>query len=75
MNFVSNERIPTNLSIRDVKNYEKSCKKMKVLFGYQDVLEVIKNGVTPLIQNATGAHQVMHKEEKKKDFKALLFIH
>ena len=46
---------------------------MKVLFGYQDVLEVIKNGVNPLVEDAINAHQATHKEEKKKDFKVLLF--
>ena len=39
---------------------------MNVLFGYQDVFEVIKNGVTPLFQNATEAQQATHKEEKKR---------
>lgn len=53
MNSVSNERIPTNLSILDAMNYDKWCKQMKVLFDYQNVLEVIENGVTPLVQDAT----------------------
>lgn len=48
---------------------------MKVLFGYQDVLEVIKNGVSPLAEGETDAQLAMHKEEKKKDFKTLFLIH
>lgn len=44
-------------------------------WSYQDVLEVIKNMVNPLVQGATNAQQAMHKEEKKKDFKVLFFIH
>lgn len=43
---------------------------MKVLFGYQDVLEVIKNVVGALVKGATEAQQDAHREEKKKDFKA-----
>lgn len=48
---------------------------MKVLFGYQDVLDVITTGVTPLVEEATTVQQATHKEEKKKDYKALFLIH
>ncbi|XP_050914572.1 uncharacterized protein LOC127129430 [Lathyrus oleraceus] len=72
---VSNDKIPTNLPILDSKNYDKWCKKMKVLFGYQDVLDVITTSVTPLVEEATAAQQATHKEEKKKDYKALFLIH
>ncbi|XP_050890732.1 uncharacterized protein LOC127096165 [Lathyrus oleraceus] len=48
---------------------------MKVLFDSQDVLEVIKNGVTPLVQNAAEAQQATHKEEKTEYFKVLFLIH
>lgn len=48
---------------------------MKVLFGYQDVLEVIKDGVTSLVEAATDAQKAAFKEEKKKDYKALFLIH
>lgn len=48
---------------------------MKVLFGYQNVLEVIKNDVISLVQDTTETRQETHKEEKKKDFKALFLIH
>lgn len=64
-----------NLHIFDAKNYDKLCKQMKVLFGYQNVLEVIKNGVNPLDQGTTDARRATHKEERKKDFKTLFFIH
>src|SRR4051812_33086473 len=48
---------------------------MNVLFGYEDVLEVIENEVNPLAAYATGAQKAARMEEKKKDYKALLFIH
>lgn len=48
---------------------------MKLLFDYQDVLEVIKNGVTPLVTGVTDAQQATHKKEKKKDLKTLFLIH
>lgn len=46
-----------------------------MLFGYQDVLEVINNRVTTLIEGATDAHQYKHKDDKTKDFKAVFLIH
>lgn len=75
MNYVSNERIFANIHILNAKNDDKWCKQIKVLFGYQDVLEVIKNGVNHLVVGAMDAQQVTHKEEKNKDFKALFLIH
>lgn len=72
---ISNEHITTNLPILDAKNYDKWCKQMNVMFGYQDVLEVIQNDVNPLIKAATDAQRTAHKKEKTKDFKALYLIH
>src|SRR3954469_3632507 len=71
----TNDRIPSNLSILDSKNYDKWSKQMKVLFGYQEVPNIVNNGVTPLGDEATAAHQATFKEEKKKDYKALFLIH
>ncbi|XP_050883175.1 uncharacterized protein LOC127086452 [Lathyrus oleraceus] len=75
MAIVSNDRIPTNIPILDSKNYDKWAKQMSVLFGYQEVLEIIANGVTQLGAEATDIQRATHKEEKKKDYKALFLIH
>ena len=75
MNYVSNERIPTNLHILEANNYDKLCKQMKVLFGYRDVPEVIKIGVNPLVQGATNPQRATRKEEKENDFKVLFLNH
>ncbi|XP_073221577.1 uncharacterized protein [Cicer arietinum] len=72
---VSNDKIPTNLLILDSKNYDKWHKQMKVLFGYQDVLDMITDGITPLGKEATAAQQAKFKEDKKKDYKAIFLIH
>src|ERR1043165_9345937 len=48
---------------------------MKILCGYQEVLEVMNDGVTPLLVEDTTAQQATFKEEKKKDYKALFLIH
>lgn len=42
------------------------------MFGYQNILEVIKNGVNPLVKGATIAQSTVHKEEKTKDFKVFV---
>lgn len=47
----------------------------KDLFDYQDVLEVIKNNVNPLVEVATVTKKITHKKEKKEDFKVLYLIH
>ncbi|XP_050897433.1 uncharacterized protein LOC127104287 [Lathyrus oleraceus] len=75
MATVSNDRIPTNLLILDSKNYDKWVKQMRILFGYQEVLEIVVNGVTQLGAEATDIQRATHKEEKKKDYKALFLIH
>lgn len=45
------------------------------MFGYQYVLDVIKNGVTPHVECATGAQNNGNNKEKTKDYKALDLIH
>ena len=78
MSTVFNDRIPTNLPILDSKNYDKWYKQMKVLFGYQEVFEVVNDGVTPLGKEATAAQQTTFKEEKKKRLQSILldtFLH
>lgn len=64
-----------NLLILDAKSYDKWCKEMNVFFVFQDILEVIKNKVTPFVETASVAQKTSHKEEKIKDYKALYHIH
>ena len=71
----SNGNFPANLPVLDGKNYDHWCIKMKVIFGFQDVLDVIKNGVPVLDRGATDAQKAAHKETQKKDCKALFLIH
>lgn len=71
VNFASNERILANLLIHDVKNYDKWCKQMKALFVYQDVLDMIKNGMSHVVECDTQEQRASHKEEKYKDLKVL----
>lgn len=72
---ISIKRIPINLPILDAQNYDKWCKQTNVYFGYKYVLDVIKNGINPLVKGATDAQRTTHKKEKINDLKALYLIH
>lgn len=47
---------------------------MKVLFGFQDVLEIIDSGFEEPATDATELQRVPQIELKKKDYKALFLI-
>lgn len=66
MNTVSNYRVSTNLLILDSKYYEKCSKQMTVLFEYQEIFKMTKNGVTPLREEAiqTQKSYIQGREEK-----------
>jgi hypothetical protein len=63
-----------NRPILDVNNYDNKCKQMKVVFEYQNVLDIVKSDVDPLCDNPTYAQRIVHKKIKKNDFKALFII-
>lgn len=48
---------------------------MKTVFGYQDVIEVINNSVSPIESDATTTQIAAHKEKKMKGYKFLYLIH
>ena len=49
--------------------------QMKVVFRYQGVLDVIRSGVTPLDASLTETARATHREQLKKDDKAIYFLH
>jgi len=48
---------------------------MRVLFDYHELWDVVKSGVSALADNANEAQRVAHRDQKKKDKKALYLIH
>ncbi|GLT78984.1 hypothetical protein SLA2020_504990 [Shorea laevis] len=48
---------------------------MRVFFDYHELLGVVEIGVAALAENANDAQKHAHCESKKKDKKALYFIH
>ncbi|GAU39052.1 hypothetical protein TSUD_396570 [Trifolium subterraneum] len=71
----SNSSLPSNLPILDSKNWDQWCIRMNVIFGFQDVEDLVKNGYNALAADATEAQQTTFREVKKKDCKALFLIH
>ncbi|CAJ2646460.1 unnamed protein product [Trifolium pratense] len=69
-----NGGLPNNLPILDGKNWERWNKQMKSLFGFQDTLDVVINGVAALPANANAEARNNHKDLKKKDCKAMYAI-
>ena len=63
------------LPILDAKNWDRWNKQMKVIFGFQEVQEVIETAIGDLADNATEAQRNAHRALKKKDFKVMFFIH
>jgi len=64
----------THLRILEARNWERWSAVMKNLFGAQDLLEIVQNGVGDLATNAAEVQRNAHKDLKKKDCKALFLI-
>ena len=61
-----NNNIPTHLPVFEGKNFDQWIVKMKVILRFQDVVEVVNEGIPALAANATDVQQAAHKELKKK---------
>ncbi|KAK2361761.1 hypothetical protein QL285_086881 [Trifolium repens] len=70
-----NSGMSTKLPVFDDKNWNRWMKQMIVLFGAQDVLELVTEGYVPVAADATNAQKLAQKDTKKKDQRALFYIH
>ncbi|KAK2405339.1 hypothetical protein QL285_054585 [Trifolium repens] len=70
-----NSGMSTKLPVFDGKNWNRWMKQMIVLFGAQDVLELVTEGYVPVAADATDAQKFAQKDTKKKDQRALFYIH
>ncbi|XP_019442280.1 PREDICTED: uncharacterized protein LOC109346996 [Lupinus angustifolius] len=73
--MATNNGFTMTLPTLDNKNYERWHIQMKVLFGYQEVLDIIQEGYQSVDEDATEAQRLVHRDCKKRDCKALLMIH
>jgi len=74
MTTYNNENFLVHLPVFDGKNYDQWIMKMKVIFRYIDVLDVINDSVPSLARNATEVQQIANIDAKKKDEKAIFII-
>ncbi|XP_019439015.1 PREDICTED: uncharacterized protein LOC109344718 [Lupinus angustifolius] len=65
----------TNLPVLDGSNWSRWCIQMKAIFGYQDVAEIVEDGLPILEEGATEIQKSEYKQSKRKDCKALCIIH
>ena len=72
---IMNGHVPGNLPVLDGKNWSKWSVQMRALFGFQDVYEVVQNGIEEPTASTPDAQRQVWKDLKKKDCKALFFLH
>ena len=65
----------SNLPILDGTNWGEWQIQMQVVFGFQDVLEVVECGIAELEKQSSDPQKATCKDAKKRDCKALFFIH
>ncbi|CAL0323339.1 unnamed protein product [Lupinus luteus] len=64
-----------SLPMLNEKNWDRWCTQMRVLFNYQEVRDVIENGVVIPGPGATEVQRTIYKDAQKKDNKALFLLH
>lgn len=69
-----NGHFAANLPILNGKNYDNWCKQMPFILCYQHVLDLVKNGVTQISEDAMNKQKVVHKDLKNKYYKVLFII-
>lgn len=70
----TNGHFPSNLPILNGNTYDNWCKQMKVVFCNQDVWDLVKNGVTPIGENAMDEQKAAHKYCQNKYDKFFFII-
>ncbi|XP_027191822.1 uncharacterized protein [Cicer arietinum] len=67
--------VVSNFPVLYGKNWNRWCVQLKAILGYQDVMNIVEEGYSPLVVNAIDAQKLTHKENKKKDCKAMVILH
>jgi adenylosuccinate lyase len=68
-------QFPANLPVYKGEHYARWCAQMQVIFRFQDVLEIVNEGVPELATEANETQRTLHCDQKKKDEKGLFIIH
>ena len=70
-----NGNMNTKLPVFDGKNWNRWMIQMRVLFGAQDVLELVIDVYIPVAEDATEDEKEAQRNKRKRDQKALFYIH
>ena len=65
----------TKLPVFNGKNWNKWMIQMRVLFGAQDVLDLVTDGYVPAAADATEEQRTAERVMRNRDQKALFYIH
>ncbi|CAL0299745.1 unnamed protein product [Lupinus luteus] len=66
---------PANLPILGGKNWNRWRVQMAAIMGFQEVSEIVEEGLPTLTEQATEEQKTHYKESKKKDCKAMFLLH
>src|ERR1044072_3191510 len=58
-----------NLPVLDGKNWDRWCVQMKVIFGYQEVTEVVMEGFPDLGANPSETQHTAHRRPRRRTAK------
>ena len=74
--MVGTNDIPGNLPVLEgIKNWDRWSSRMRVLFRFQGVLDVVEKRIKAPSERATEAQMIAYIEELKIDGRALFLIH
>nr|KYP73746.1 hypothetical protein KK1_006396 [Cajanus cajan] len=63
------------LDSKNLNSYDRWCVKMKAIFGFQEVMEIVSTGYNDPPENATDTQQAAFREAKRKDSNTLFYLH
>jgi hypothetical protein len=72
---MTSNNIPTQLPKLKGDKWDRWIVQMQAIFGFQDVSEVIQNGIEAIGDEATKVQRIAHRANEKKDCKAMYLIH
>ncbi|XP_019430780.1 PREDICTED: uncharacterized protein LOC109338097 [Lupinus angustifolius] len=66
---------PANLPILDGKNWNRWRIQMATIMGFQQVSEIVEDGLPEMADVTIEAQRMLYKEIKKKDCKTMFLLH
>ncbi|XP_019423063.1 PREDICTED: uncharacterized protein LOC109332535 [Lupinus angustifolius] len=71
----SSNNFITNLSILDGKNWNRWSVQIKAIMGFHEIEEIVAYRYAGIDAESTEAEKLVHKENMKKDCKAICLLH